>query len=60
MTGNRLWERHIDQVVEKLLKFLDTKEYGETVFLKVEYSLRVIISGMEKTVLLCILFGITG
>ncbi|MCM1179496.1 MAG: accessory gene regulator B family protein [Clostridium sp.] len=60
MTGNHLWEKHIDQVVQKLLQFLGTREYGETVFLKVDYSLRVIISGMEKTVLLCILFGITG
>ena len=60
MTENHLWERHVDKMVQKLLEFLDTKQYGETIFLKVDYSLRVIITGMEKIILLCIFFGMAG
>lgn len=55
-----LWEKHIDRVVKKLLDILNTKQYGENVFLKVDYSLRVIIGEVEKIILLCIFFGLAG
>lgn len=60
MTAIHLWERHVDRVVIKLLDILNTKQCGENVFLKVDYSLRVIIGEAEKIILLCTFFGIAG
>lgn len=60
MVAIHLWENHVDKVVLKLLDILDTKQYGNNLFLKVDYSLRVIISEAEKIILLCMIFGIAG
>lgn len=60
MEKKHLWERQVDKVVEYVITMLNSKQYGEVMLQKVGYSLRVIISEVEKIILLFILFSLLG
>ena len=55
---NTIWKNHIDKFVQIILKKLETINCGKRVFMRVEYSLRVIISEMEKLFLLGLIFAL--
>ena len=55
---NTIWENHIDKFVQIILKKLETTDCENRVFMRVEYSLRVIISEMEKLFLLGLIFAL--
>lgn len=55
---NTIWENHIDKFVQIILKKLETTDCEKRVFMRVEYSLRVIISEMEKLFLLGLIFAL--
>lgn len=55
---NTIWENHIDKFVQIILKKLETIDCEKRVFMRVEYSLRVIISEMEKLFLLGLIFAL--
>lgn len=55
---NTIWENHIDKFVQIILKKLETIDCEKCVFMRVEYSLRVIISEMEKLFLLGLIFAL--
>lgn len=55
---NTIWENHIDKFVQIILKKLETTDCEKCVFMRVEYSLRVIISEMEKLFLLGLIFAL--
>lgn len=55
---NIIWENHIDKFVQIILKKLETTDCEKRVFMRVEYSLRVIISEMEKLFLLGLIFAL--
>ena len=55
---NPIWENHIDKFVQIILKKLETTDCEKRVFMRVEYSLRVIISEMEKLFLLGLIFAL--
>ena len=45
---NTIWENHIDKFVQIILKKLETTDCEKRVFMRVEYSLRVIIMSNLK------------
>lgn len=55
---NIIWKNHIDKFVQIILKKLETIDCGKRVFMRVEYSLRVIISEVEKLFLLGLIFAL--
>ena len=55
---NTIWENHIDKFVQIILKKLETTDCEKRVFMRVEYSLRVNISEMEKLFLLGLIFAL--
>ena len=55
---NTIWENHIDKFVQIILKKLETTDCEKCVFMRVEYSLRVIISEMEKLFLFGLIFAL--
>ena len=53
-----LWEKHVDELVSKILDILGTKKHGELITAKVTYTLQVLIGETEKIILLYVFFGL--
>lgn len=60
MIVTKLWEKHVNKVVNIILDVLETKKNGELMTAKVTYTLQVLIGEIEKIILLCIFFGLLG
>ncbi len=53
-------ERQNEKLVKSMMKFLKTDQQEEIVIQKVKYALQVIVSEVEKLIILLMIFGIVG
>lgn len=53
-------ERQNEKLVKSMMKFLKTDQQEEIVVQKVKYALQVIVSEVEKLIILLMIFGIVG
>ena len=53
-------DRQNEKLVKSMMKFLKTDQQEEIVIQKVKYALQVIVSEVEKLIILLMIFGIVG